>query len=138
MLNALLPPPDGNNYLGDVLTEALFITSLVWSVGASLLEDGRVKFDAYLKRLSGLSTNPSDGNVAAGEIPSALPTLFDYYFDVEKQQWVPWTAKVPDYKHDPEMRLVIFCFLLFTRSALFNYKVNYLAIFVRFFGGNYV
>lgn len=106
MLNALLPPPDGNSYLlGDTVTESVFITSLVWSIGASLLDDGRIKFDGYLKRLSGLSTNPSEkGTIPAGEIPSALPTLFDYYFDVENQNWVAWSAKVPEYEHDPEMR----------------------------------
>ena len=106
MLNALLPPPDGNSYpLGDTVTEAVFITSLVWSVGASLLEEGRVKFDAYLKRLSGLTINPSEfANVLADEIPSALPTLYDYYFNIEVQHWVPWTAKVPKYNHDPCMR----------------------------------
>lgn len=106
MLNALLPPPDGNSYvLGDTVTESVFITSLVWSIGASLLEEGRIKFDEYLKRLSGLSINPSEtGSVPAGEIPSALPTLFDYYFDIEQQQWVAWSAKVPEYNHDPAMR----------------------------------
>lgn len=105
MLNALLPPSDGNSFLGAEVTESIFITSLIWSIGASLLDDGRVKFDAYLKRLSGCTLNPSEtGVIPAGEIPSAQPTLYDYYFDIEKRAWIPWTAKVPDYVHDPGMR----------------------------------
>ena len=105
MLNALLPPSDGNSYLGKDVTESLFISSLVWSIGACLLDDGRLKFDKHLKRLSGWSSNPSENSpIPAGEIPSALPTLYDYYFDVEEAAWISWVSVVPDYVHDPGMR----------------------------------
>lgn len=105
MLNALLPPPDGNSFLGEEVTESVFISALVWSIGAGLLNDGREKFDSYLKRISGLPTNPSDNvTVPAGEIPSALPTLYEYFFDVEQRVWVSWMSVVPKYVHNPEMR----------------------------------
>lgn len=105
MLNALLPPSDGNSFLGEEVTESVFISALTWSIGAGLLDDGRTKFDSYLKRISGLSTNPSENSpVPAGEIPTALPTLFEYFFDVEKREWVSWMSVVPEYVHDPEMR----------------------------------
>ena len=45
--------------------EALFIMSMCWSLGAGLLEEGRAKFDAYVKYLSSLPT-PSEANALAG------------------------------------------------------------------------
>ena len=103
MMNALFPPSDANTFLGKEVTESVFITALVWSVGAGLLEDGRISFDSYLKRLSGLTANPSE-TVGAGEIPTMLPTLYDYYFDTEKSLWVTWSSVVPEYIHNAELR----------------------------------
>ena len=40
----------------------------------------------------------------AGEIPSAQPTLFEYFFDNKKLKWVPWVDVVPQYTHDPERK----------------------------------
>ena len=104
MLNALLPLSDSNTFLGEEITEAIFITSLIWSIGAALLEDGRIKFDNQLKKLSGLTNNSKDKEVNPGEIPATFPTLFDYYFDTEKGKWISWQSVVPDYQHDPEKR----------------------------------
>lgn len=104
MLNSLLPPKDENNFLGEDVTESIFIISLVWSIGAGLLDDGRIKFDSYLKRLTGLPANPLEtGNIPAGEIPTGLPTLYDYYFDIDLNAWVSWISVVPKYVHDPGM-----------------------------------
>ena len=103
LLNALLPPSDANIFLGQEVIESIFITSLIWSAGAGLLEEGRIKFDAYLKRLSGLTMNPTEP-VGPGEIPTSLPTLYDYYFDTEKSVWVTWSSMVPEYVHNHEYR----------------------------------
>ena len=105
MLNALLPSLESATYLGPDITEGIFITSLIWSVGAGLLEDGRVKFDGYVKRLSALSTNPAEGiSVGPGELPTAQPTLYEYYFDSAQAKWIPWMKVVPDYVHDPAVK----------------------------------
>ena len=40
----------------------------------------------------------------SGEIPSAQPTLFEYYFDSKQLVWVPWVDVIPDYVHDPEKK----------------------------------
>jgi len=47
VLNALL---DGRELTNTHIIQAFFIQGLVWSLGAALLEDGRVKFDEYLKQ----------------------------------------------------------------------------------------
>lgn len=46
--------------------EAYFLQALIWSVGAGLLEDGRVKFDAYVKYLSSMIQVPEERYPTAG------------------------------------------------------------------------
>jgi dynein heavy chain, axonemal len=68
--------------LGD-LTEPYFIFSLIWSVGATGDADGRVKFDQWLRSTL--------GHKAIYKIPAA-GTVYDYYFSMQKMQWVNWMA----------------------------------------------
>jgi len=51
MLNALL---DGTELLSAPVVQACFLQALTWSVGAALLEDGRVKLDQYIKYISAM------------------------------------------------------------------------------------
>ena len=101
MLDALLPLSDTS--VGPTLLECYFLQALTWSLGAALLEDGRVKFDSLVKRLSGLSQNDGD-TCPSTEMPSKEDTLFEYYFDFEELFWIPWKQKVPDYVHEPRKR----------------------------------
>ena len=54
--------------------EAYFLQALYWSLGGGLLEDGRVKFDKYVKNLASLSPQDSEttpakpGNICQIEI----------------------------------------------------------------------
>ena len=105
MLNALLPSQESSTFLGSDITEGIFLTSLIWSVGSVVIKEDRVEFDRYVKRLSALSPNPAEGaSVGPGEIPTAQPTLYEYYFDSEKSKWIPWVNIVPAYVHDPEVK----------------------------------
>ncbi|XP_030358369.1 dynein heavy chain 10, axonemal isoform X4 [Strigops habroptila] len=88
----------------DVL-ECFFLEALYSSLGASLLDAGRIKFDENVKRISCLSTVNDDNTLAKpGELPGQLPTLYDFHFDASKKQWVPWMNLVPEYIHNPEVR----------------------------------
>ena len=31
-------------------------------------------------------------------------TLYEFFFDVKKKKWVPWTKLVPEYVHNPELK----------------------------------
>ena len=118
MLDALLPIPeeeaassakeDGKGPslgLGSPVLEAYFLVAVYWSLGAALIEESRTKFDAYMKKLSGLHEVPGVNDVAAaGEIPAHYPTLYEYYFDPQDHKWVPWSAKVPEYEHQPAIK----------------------------------
>lgn len=104
MLDALLPSESGHSVGADIL-EGVFLTSVIWSLGAGLLEEDRITFDNYIKRLSALPQNPAEGSVVgAGEVPIAHPTLYEYYFDLKKEKWIPWHDIVPEYQHDPTVK----------------------------------
>lgn len=66
MLDALL---EGEIEDPDLL-ESYFLEALYCSLGASLLEDGRAKFDECIKRIASLPTADTDGVWASpGELP---------------------------------------------------------------------
>ena len=46
--------------------EAVFIQALYWSIGAGLLEDGRVKFDQQVKGLAAMQNVTDDDKTRAG------------------------------------------------------------------------
>lgn len=46
--------------------EAVFLQALYWSVGAGLLEDGRLKFDAQIKNLASMSQIQDEDKTFAG------------------------------------------------------------------------
>ncbi|KAG5280454.1 hypothetical protein AALO_G00060150 [Alosa alosa] len=102
MLEALLP--DGFN--AEEL-ECFFLEALYCSLGATLLDSYRTKFDEYIKKLSSM-TVVHDPEVLAGpgEIPGYLPTLYEFHFDVCKKKWVPWTSLVTRYVHCPDVKFI--------------------------------
>ncbi|XP_023576433.1 dynein heavy chain 10, axonemal [Octodon degus] len=103
MLDALL---EGEIEDPDLL-ECYFLEALYFSLGASLLENGRMKFDECVKRLSSLSSVDTEGVWAKpGELPGHLPTLYDFHFDSKRSQWIPWDKLVPEYVHDPERKFI--------------------------------
>ncbi|KAG0617480.1 hypothetical protein M758_5G192300 [Ceratodon purpureus] len=73
--------------------EPLFIFSVVWSVGATCDNDGRNKFDDYMKNL-----------ISKVELKSPPPsdcTLFGCRFDPNYCQWELWFETIPTYHCDP-------------------------------------
>lgn len=81
---------------------ALFLQCLYWSVGGALLEDGKVKFDNYIKYICGL-TQVDGKRAGLGEIPND-ESLYEFYWDPEVYEWVAWKDKVSQYIHDPARR----------------------------------
>ena len=81
LLDSLLIKEIGES---DVL-ECYFLEALYWSLGAALLEDGRVKFDTYMKTLASMPTNTEEGaDAGPGEIPGQMEMVYDYFFDKQK------------------------------------------------------
>ncbi|XP_030593055.1 dynein heavy chain 10, axonemal isoform X2 [Archocentrus centrarchus] len=85
--------------------ECYFLEALYCSLGATLLESGRIQFDEFIKKLSCLTTvHDEKAQTGPGEIPGYLPTLYDFHFDGMQEKWVPWSSLVPKYIHNPEMK----------------------------------
>jgi dynein heavy chain len=60
----------------------LFIFALIWSVGATVNEESRRMFDAFLR-----------AEMAANKFPWSLPkagTVYDYLFTMDHKTWVKW------------------------------------------------
>ncbi|XP_069353305.1 dynein axonemal heavy chain 10 isoform X1 [Eulemur rufifrons] len=89
------------------LLECYFLEALYCSLGAALLEDGRVRFDECIKCIASLPTADTEGVWAKpGQLPGHLPTLYDFHFDGTRGQWVPWSKLVPEYVHSHERKFI--------------------------------
>ena len=74
-----ISPSEGEGY--PKMIDMWFKFCLIWSVGASVDEEGRRKFSTFLR-----------------EQDQALPThetVFDFYVDHKKKAWSPWDDKLP-------------------------------------------
>uniref|UniRef100_K3W9Z0 AAA+ ATPase domain-containing protein n=1 Tax=Globisporangium ultimum (strain ATCC 200006 / CBS 805.95 / DAOM BR144) TaxID=431595 RepID=K3W9Z0_GLOUD len=73
--------------------ESIFIFCVIWSIGATGNDAGRVRFDAYLRQeLTG-------NNVKKMIPPTGL--AYDYSFDIAKETWVPWLDTISKFSVDP-------------------------------------
>ncbi|KAM4675882.1 dynein axonemal heavy chain 2 [Discoglossus pictus] len=72
-------PSDSENYTR--MTELWFVFSLVWSVCASVDEDGRRIIDSYLREIEGSFPNKD--------------TVYEYYVDPKTKNWASFEDKLP-------------------------------------------
>jgi len=72
----------GNDF--NIIAEKLFLFSLVWTVGAMVDEVGRKKMSVCLSDIDAL-------------FPVAN-TVYDYYFDLSKNDFIGWDTKVPNWR----------------------------------------
>eukprot|EP00736_Rhodelphis_marinus_P009344 Rmarinus@m.3249 len=114
MLGALLPTEsdqagkeeDEGKSTADIgLYEAIFIFCCVWGIGGQLAEHSRPQFDRYTKKLSELHiVDSADSVIGPGQLPNALATLYEYWFDSQKQLWLPWRTRVRDFVPPPDRK----------------------------------
>ena len=97
----LLPYENAKEPMDDTLLECVFLQALYWSLGAPLIEEGRIIFDKQIKYWSAMPSIEEKDFAKAGEIPIGQATLFEYFLDIELQRWKPWKSLVPAYIHDP-------------------------------------
>ncbi|GAB1860436.1 Dynein heavy chain 10, axonemal [Camponotus japonicus] len=86
------------------LLEAIYIQACYWSFGASIVDDARLKFDEYIKKISGLIlVQDTPAKLATTRyIPVSFPTMYDYILDVKRKVWMAWKWLVPTYLHDSQ------------------------------------
>lgn len=96
-----------------MFVENIYIFCCVWSLGAALIGESRVKFDAFIKKLS---RDPT--------LPDAL--LYDYFYDVNTAKWEKWMSQVPKYT-EPSPFKFYEVMVPTTDSILYNYMLVNLA-----------
>lgn len=64
----------------EILTKMWFFFCMVWSVGATLDETGREKFDAYIREMDGIFP--------------VVDTIYDYYVNVTAKSFIHWKANL--------------------------------------------
>ncbi|XP_028725159.1 dynein heavy chain 2, axonemal [Peromyscus leucopus] len=72
-------PADTDNY--SVMVEMTFVFSMIWSVCASVDEDGRKKIDSYLREIEGSFPNKD--------------TVYEYYVNPKMRTWTSFEEKLP-------------------------------------------
>ena len=82
-----LDPADGEGYV--TMIEFTFLFSLIWSIGASLDDDSRKKFDSFLREMDSRFP-PND-------------TVYEYWIDAKKKTWESWESKLSVYRPPPDM-----------------------------------
>lgn len=104
MLNAILPHTENDKIIyDDEVVECAFVQCLYFSFGASLVDDSRTRFDGFMKKLNPLMSVQDSIEKPANvtQCPSAKPTMFEYFFDQERKEWVAWEWMIPEYVHNP-------------------------------------
>ena len=65
-------------------------------------------FDSLSKQTYPTQTSKIDLKVLfvfiIGELPMEQSTLFEYFWDVEKNVWTPWIQLIPKYIHEPDRK----------------------------------
>eukprot|EP00116_Pleurobrachia_bachei_P012718 sb/3472980/ len=86
IINGLLPPADAAKQPTPAHLERLFVFALMWSLGAILELDDRIKFATFLEEKGGLS------------LPTcpAGTTIFEYYVN-DSGEWDHWQSKVEEF-----------------------------------------
>lgn len=76
--------------------------ALYCSLGASLLDDDRIRFDDFIKRTAGLPLveDTIEKPAQPYQLPTAKQTLYEYTFVKEKMVWMAWEWLVPTYTHN--------------------------------------
>ncbi|KAF4519979.1 hypothetical protein B566_EDAN005479 [Ephemera danica] len=82
-----------------------FIQALYLSLGATILVQHRESFDTHVKDILGWKLIDDSPEHAAiyQEIPSG--SLFEYFWDTNRQAWINWSWNVAAYVHEPEKPL---------------------------------
>ncbi|XP_065102327.2 dynein axonemal heavy chain 5 [Paramisgurnus dabryanus] len=95
MLQGLIQPKEQGGELSREHMERLYVFALMWSVGALLELDDRMKLENWLRRHDNIRL---DLPVIP---PNSEDTMFDYYV-TNDGQWVHWNSRVEEYIYPPD------------------------------------
>jgi dynein heavy chain, axonemal len=103
MLDAILPHTENDKIIyDDEVLECAFIQCMYSSLGASLMDDSRTRFDLFVKKLNPLMAVQDTVERPANttQCPTSKSTLYEYFFDAVKKEWIAWDWIIPEYVHN--------------------------------------
>ena len=100
LLDCLLFGAEGSSVVPDAAEldklastlQPTFVFALVWSVCSTADATGRQRWNHFLRTLM-------DQNCARS-VPPATASVYDFVYDPQQDQWIPWMATVPPYHFD--------------------------------------
>eukprot|EP00752_Nemacystus_decipiens_P010663 g9495.t1 len=97
--------------------EPMFMFALVWSLLATVDRKGREFMDQFIR--GEMRSNGAEKPFPEGQL------VYDFCYDQETMEWVPWMDTVAPYKHDPKLE---FCELIIPTvdSVRYTYLLNLL------------
>nr|XP_055066586.1 dynein axonemal heavy chain 5 [Misgurnus anguillicaudatus] len=95
MLQGLIQPKEQGGELSREHMERLYVFALMWSVGALLELDDRMKLENWLRRHDNIRLDLPDIP------PNSEDTMFDFYV-TNDGQWVHWNSRVEEYVYPPD------------------------------------
>ncbi|XP_045502201.1 dynein axonemal heavy chain 10 [Colias croceus] len=107
MISGLLPNrEDSNEEIDRTVVECVFMISMYNSLGAAIVDNGRMDFDNYVKKACPmmLVEDTTEKKATTKHFPMGFPTLYDYCLELNTKTWEAWEWLVPQYEHDRDMR----------------------------------
>ncbi|KAL0227387.1 hypothetical protein P9112_014711 [Eukaryota sp. TZLM1-RC] len=90
LLEAMVPQPNSDFSLKSPQhLERMFVFALIWSLGALLETEDRLKFDQFLR---------SECNLAL-PVCSSPHSVYDFWINEETGEWQRWRDRVPEYQY---------------------------------------
>lgn len=107
VFDAVFVPMESGQPYEDSVLNCGFVECLYISLGATILDTEREKFDAFVKKQMNMITVPDtiEKPATANQCPTTKETLYSYFFDIKKKIWTAWEWIVPEYIHNRSMQM---------------------------------
>lgn len=107
MLDATLPHTQNDKTIfDDEVLECAFVQCMYFSLGGALMDDSRMRFDLFMKKLNPLMAvqDTTERPANTTQCPTAKSTLYEYFFDTQRKEWIAWDWIIPEYIHNSAMK----------------------------------
>lgn len=107
VFDAVFAPAESGEPFEDDVLNCGFVVCLYTSLGATIAEMERPKFDAYVKKQMNMITveDTIEKPANANQCPTSQPMLYSYFFDNKNKIWTAWEWVVPTYGHNRNMKM---------------------------------
>ncbi|CAB3257120.1 unnamed protein product [Arctia plantaginis] len=106
MISGLMPNKAVDEEIDRTVVECVFMVSMYNSLGAAIVDRGRLDFDNYVKKACPMmlvDDNP-EKKATTKHFPMGYATLYEYCLELDTKIWEAWEWLVPPYQHCRETK----------------------------------